>query len=52
MLLAEYAVGRAARDRLDLGDRATAEAAGVVFRLGAAAGDQLAAEALRELERG
>jgi len=37
VLLAEYAVGRAARDRLDLGDRATAEAAGVVFRLGAAA---------------
>ncbi|ROS25366.1 assimilatory nitrate reductase (NADH) beta subunit [Rathayibacter sp. PhB127] len=37
VLLAEYAVGRATRERLDLGDRATAEAAGVVFRLGAAA---------------
>lgn len=37
VLLAEYAVGRASRERLDLGDRVTAEEAGVVFRLGAAA---------------
>ncbi|PPF09740.1 NAD(P)/FAD-dependent oxidoreductase [Rathayibacter sp. AY1E4] len=36
VLLAEYAVGRATRERLDLGDRTAAEAAGVVLRLGAA----------------
>ncbi|MWV58350.1 FAD-dependent oxidoreductase [Rathayibacter sp. VKM Ac-2754] len=37
VLLAEYAVGRATRERLDLGDRLAAEEAGVVFRLGSAA---------------
>ncbi len=37
VLLAEYAVGRADRERLDLADREEAEAAGVVFRLETAA---------------
>jgi assimilatory nitrate reductase electron transfer subunit len=36
VLLAEYAVGRADRDRLDMSGREIAEEAGVVFRLGAA----------------
>jgi assimilatory nitrate reductase electron transfer subunit len=34
VLLAEYAVGRADRERLELSDRLEAETAGVVFRLG------------------
>lgn len=34
VLLAEYAVGRADRERLELSDREEAQAAGVVFRLG------------------
>ena len=34
VLLAEYAVGRADRERLELSDRLEAEGAGVVFRLG------------------
>ncbi len=34
VLLAEYAVGRADRERLELSDRMEAQAAGVVFRLG------------------
>ena len=37
VLLAEYAVGRADRERLDLSDREEAAAAGVVFRLGESA---------------
>lgn len=36
VLLAEYAVGRADRERLDLGDRGVAEEAGVRFLLGRA----------------
>jgi assimilatory nitrate reductase electron transfer subunit len=36
VLLAEYAVGRADRERLDMVDRLGAEEAGVVFRLGSA----------------